>query len=502
MLVLLCLLLLLLLGCLGLFFQNRRYARHLRYQNSIIAALPVSIFVFDNHKRVQDIVNVVPGFLWGHSKKDIVGKRVSDFVEKDDFAYTEASRFLESGIDRLLAGEKVEPFRYIIRGAHQEATVKRLNADCIISIVSDITAYFTAMKAMMQKKQNEISVALNAGGLTSWSYDVDAQTIDSTIDNEVVYQRMTLSELLSHINEEDRLLVTDAFDALIAGTEEHREFSVRVLDKYGVLHWENVHAVPDAFAADGRVIGLIGSQKNITKEVESVNELIRLRQKAEESNRLKSAFLSNMSHEIRTPLNAIVGFSGILATVEDEAEKAEYVEIIEKNNALLLNIINDVLDLSRIESGKTVFEYTHISVFTLLSGLVKSTRLKVKDGVEVVLDALPSGLLLYSDENRLLQVLANFLTNAAKFTFAGSIHLGVQLIGEQLRFYVQDTGIGIAKDDLARIFDRFVKLNTFAQGTGLGLPLCENIAHNLGGEIGVESELGKGSCFWIKLPRK
>ena len=230
------------------------------------------------------------------------------------------------------------------------------------------------------------------------------------------------------------------------------------------------------------------------------NELRVAKEKAEESDHLKSAFLANMSHEIRTPLNAIVGFSGLLAMAENYEERDEYINIINNNNELLLQLINDILDLSKIEANTLEFVYSDIDINQLLCDIEQTSRLKAADGVQVsFVEKLPH-CIIRTDKNRLSQVVTNFINNAIKFTKEGSIYFGYKHKENNLYFYVSDTGCGIDKDVKDSVFQRFVKLDSFAQGTGLGLSICQMIVHKLGGEIGVDSELGQGSTFWFTLP--
>lgn len=231
-------------------------------------------------------------------------------------------------------------------------------------------------------------------------------------------------------------------------------------------------------------------------------ELKAARIKAEESDRLKSAFLANMSHEIRTPLNAIVGFSSILADAEEPEEKEEYINIIENNNTLLLQLVGDILDLSKIESGTLEFVYSDIDLNALFQELEESARLRQKNDAVVIryLPEMPD-CFVNIEKNRLTQVVTNMMNNAMKFTPSGSITFGYHLKNTDfLYFYITDTGYGIEKDKKDTVFGRFVKLDSFSQGTGLGLSICQSIVENLGGEIGVESEPGKGSTFWFTLP--
>ena len=224
--------------------------------------------------------------------------------------------------------------------------------------------------------------------------------------------------------------------------------------------------------------------------------------KAEEANQLKSAFLANMSHEIRTPINAIVGFSNLLSMVEDKEEMLEYAGIIETNTELLLQLINDILDMSKIESGMYDFHVTQVDANQLMSEVEQVARLRIRtDEVSLSFAERLPQCVFHTDKNRLIQVLTNLVVNAIKFTSQGEIQIGYRLQdAHTLYFYVSDTGCGMSAEQCEHVFERFVKYNTFIQGTGLGLSICKMIIEKLGGEIGVQSESGKGSVFWFTLP--
>lgn len=246
--------------------------------------------------------------------------------------------------------------------------------------------------------------------------------------------------------------------------------------------------------------------------IEDVSEKLRVSQmlqdakeKAEESNRLKSAFLANISHEIRTPLNTILGFSDMICRADDEESKQEFMGIIETNSALLLQLIDDILDLSKIEAGKMGFAYTEVDLNEMMEGILTQAKLKNKSPEINIrfIEKLPE-CTIQTDSVRLSQIIVNLLGNALKFTAAGIITIGYRLEKEtnQLYFFVEDTGIGIPKEKQDIIFDRFIKLDTFVPGTGLGLSISRAIVENFGGEMGVESQEGKGSCFWFRIPAK
>lgn len=244
---------------------------------------------------------------------------------------------------------------------------------------------------------------------------------------------------------------------------------------------------------------------NIQKAKEAEQDLINARKKAEESDKMKSAFLANMSHEIRTPLNAIVGFSNIIGTEEVELstdEKKEFLKLINTNCELLLKLINDILDLSRIESGRMEFSLNKYNLTELFSEVFRTHQLLMPADVTLKIELPEKPIFIQTDRHRLTQVITNFINNAGKFTKSGYIKIGYSLNENQkfVNLFVEDTGLGIPKEKQISVFERFNKLNEFAQGTGLGLAICQVIIQRLGGSILLASEEGKGSCFTIKLP--
>ena len=304
----------------------------------------------------------------------------------------------------------------------------------------------------------------------------------------------------SHFHPEDRAVMIDFLDKVIKGESSKLSRDVRIRRADGNYTWTRVNVLVRNYQPQDNIIEMLCINFDITELKETERMLIGAKEKAEEADRLKSAFLANMSHEIRTPLNAIVGFSSLLEEAEDAEEKHLYATIIEENNKLLLQLISDILDLSKIEAGTFDIIPEQVDAQQLCNELLQSMQVRATEQVEILLAPELPELTFTSDKNRLYQVLLNFVTNALKFTSEGSIVIDYRINGNEVRFSVQDTGMGIEPEKQEAIFTRFVKLNNFIAGTGLGLPICQSIVTQLGGKIGVESEPGKGSCFWFTYP--
>ena len=305
-----------------------------------------------------------------------------------------------------------------------------------------------------------------------------------------------------NMHPEDRERIFDFYREVRKGNRKHFQGEMRIYrpGKKNEWNWIRMNVVVTTYNPEENEVEIIGINYDITELKETEKELILARDKAEMMDRLKSAFLANMSHEIRTPLNAIVGFSDLLVDTENIEERREYIQIVKENNDLLLQLISDILDLSKIEAGTFEFTNGDVDVNMLCEDIVRSMQMKVKENVELMFDPHLAECRIISDRNRLHQVISNFVNNAIKFTSEGSIRVGYKQKGEELEFYVQDTGVGIDAESQAHIFERFVKLNSFVHGTGLGLSICQSIVEQMGGKIGVESEPGKGSRFWFSLP--
>lgn len=262
--------------------------------------------------------------------------------------------------------------------------------------------------------------------------------------------------------------------------------------------WQTTKALIEAINGHQLMIAL---SLDLTEKIDAYNELQEAKERAEQSNKLKSAFLANMSHEIRTPLNAIVGFSSLMTIAESAEEKAEYSNIINTNNELLLRLIGDILDLSKIEAGMLEFKYEQFDVAQLFDNLTSTLSQRITSPcVEFICENPYDSYMILLDKNRFTQVISNFATNAIKFTPSGFIKMGYALADGGIKVYVSDSGIGIAEEKIEKVFERFEKLDDFAQGTGLGMAICKAITEASNGKIGVESHLGKGSTFWAWFP--
>ena len=304
----------------------------------------------------------------------------------------------------------------------------------------------------------------------------------------------------AHVVPEDQAVLKNFVGEVKTGKATSLRKEVRVCRENGKYTWTSINVMVRDYRPQDGIIEMLCINYDITPLKETEQKLIIARDKAEELDRLKSAFLANMSHEIRTPLNAIVGFSQLLAETDDPEERHEFVEIIDSNNRMLLQLISDILDLAKIESGTMDFKFADMNVKEVINEIVTSFRIKMPDNVALIAPQDSPECQIYSDRMRLTQVISNFLNNAIKYTSEGCITLAYEIIGDEIKFSVTDTGDGMSQEIQAHIFDRFYKGNTFKQGTGLGLSICETIVNRLGGRIGVNSELGKGSTFWFTHP--
>lgn len=367
----------------------------------------------------------------------------------------------------------------------------------------------------LKRHQMLESLALEKSQVYSWLYDIESESFqhsDLLLDRLGFpkEERLTLkaTSFFDRIYPDD---VTSFQKCLIFSTHRNEETNVQIrilthenIERYEWFEFRFIPVVDKATGEPKEVIGTATCIESHKQAEQHLIDMLEAKNQAEESNRLKTAFVANMSHEIRTPLNAIIGFSELLIESDLEKEDKEaYIKTIHDNNRLLLKLINDILDISRIESGQSNPDFEEVNLHSLFKEFAQlpNIRLESKPLIIKLEDDLPD-LTLMVDRNAVSQIITNFIDNAIKFTEKGTITLGYKPTqeGGGITYYVRDTGCGIAKEDRSRIFQRFVKVNDFVQGTGLGLSICETLVKRLGGRIGVISEIGKGSEFWFTLP--
>lgn len=355
-----------------------------------------------------------------------------------------------------------------------------------------------------------LSLMLEAGNVFPWFADIVSGKIEIGdelfkaygVDRKEFHDdffRMTT--FVASIYPDDRGIFEAIYNRLLAGESCKIDLELRLdLLNTGEYKWVDLKGVAQEFDERGKVTKVLGFIADIQKRRDDEQALIEAKQRAEESDRLKSAFLANVSHEIRTPLNAIVGFSEVIAHTESECEREEYLDIVKANSNLLLHLINDILDLSRIESGKMEFIDENIQMDELCEELRQMHQMRIKNDVKIIFERPAASLTIVSDSHRLRQLYSNLISNAIKYTEKGAITFGYKLKGDMMEGYVRDSGSGIPAEKLNNVFGRFEKLDLLKQGFGLGLSICKSILDKMGGKIWVESELGVGSCFYFLIP--
>ena len=491
----------------------------MRNYSSLIENMPVMYarekLVYDTDGRIVDFIyqEVNPTFeKYILPKEKILGKKYSELNKVCSPELLDCYNALKD--------KKEMTFQYYLEKTKTYLTVIVVcsrTEGCIDVFCVDNTE-LSLTQQMLRSANHKLAAVLDAADMTPWRWELETDMFICDIDRHLYIMKeeavtdgdqlmIPASVYFSKIYEPDRERVLLACKRLINGEVHKVKEEYRIAPRQGDTshyEWVEVRAAVDEWDENGRPLSLVGSSLTVTQRKKMEEALVKAKVKAEEANTLKSAFLANISHEIRTPLNAIVGFSDLLASEEGELseERQEYVHIIENNNVLLLQLISDVLDLSKIEAGTLDFVYTDIDVHGLFVELEDTIRLRnKKPGVRIWYHVQMTECIIHTDRSRLMQVVMNLINNAMKFTEEGSIEFGYYLREDGfLYFYVTDTGYGIPEEHLNEIFGRFVKLNSFVQGTGLGLPICRTIVEKLGGKIGVVSQLGEGSTFWFTLP--
>lgn len=382
----------------------------------------------------------------------------------------------------------------------------------LVIVVAISYLFIILLHRQVRKANNDVNeyvrkmrYVFNHSNILIWEFDVATRMLRLDFGDESLQEIISIEELL-----QERIIPSQR--------EEVRMFMERLADRQEedfTLQWEMLpqknsenkdtrYAIINGMPmrdANGRIIAYSGVRRDVTDLICTQNRLEHETQRALQADKLKSAFLANMSHEIRTPLNAIIGFSGLLQETDDPQERKEYSQIINTNNELLLNLINDILDLSRIESGEVTLYNEHFNLACYFEKLSASLQQRcVNPDVEFIVDKPYAECNVYLDRSRLAQICTNFTTNSIKHTQKGSIRIGYLYKDGGIWIYTQDTGNGIPADKQHLVFQRFEKLNPFVQGTGLGLSICKAIVDAYGGKIGFTSKEGKGSRFWAWLP--
>lgn len=500
--------------------ERSRRLEIMRSYSSLVENMPVLYarveLIFDPGARIIDYVyrEVNPTFeKYILPKEKILGKKYSEL--NPDYSPELPDRYSELNDNRQIT------FQYYLEKTKTHLTVISIHSKtkgCVDVFGVDNTELVLTQQ-MLKSTNHKLSAALDAADMTPWKWDLQTGLLSCNVSHDlyVTEEEVThdgnliivpTSACFAKICDEDRERVRDAFERLANGETQKMREEYRVgrqwLPSPQQNEWVEVRAAVDERDANGKPLSLIGTSMTVTQRKEMEKALVQAKVKAEEANTLKSSFLANISHEIRTPLNAIVGFSSLLVSAERgiSEEKQEYINIIENNNTLLLQLISDVLDLSKIEAGTMEFDYAPVDVHGLFIELEDTFRLRnKKSGICICYHRRTTECVVKADRNRLVQVMMNLMNNAVKFTGEGSIEFGFDVREDGfLHFYVTDTGCGIPEERLEEIFGNFVKLNSFVQGTGLGLTICRAIVERMGGKIGAVSRLGHGSTFWFTLP--
>ena len=360
----------------------------------------------------------------------------------------------------------------------------------------------------VQKHNIEYEFVLKAMKLCTWHIDAEARTI--TYDNDfrgkddsvVLPPDTPLDAIFNYVFPSDVAHLSKSIEELCQCHVEELHEVYRVhIPHTNKSYWTESYAAVASRNDEGKAKRIVGTSMRVDDRKAMEGALMEARNKAEESDRLKSAFIANMSHEIRTPLNAIIGFTSVLPDVQGDDERRELINLIQENNQKLLTIINDVMNISKIESGKEQLVMTTFELNALLQSLADMFLPKLASGVELSTQFARSSIDVTTDLNRMTEVINHLLSNAVKFTMQGTITVGYdEPVGKRLRVWIRDTGKGIAPEHLERVFERFFKVDEYIPGAGLGLSICRTMAYSMGGDVGVESTLGEGSLFWFEFP--
>lgn len=487
--------------------------------NTILDKLPLGVFVKD----AEDHFNYL---YWNRFMEEITGIDTSVIEGHDDFeihydAWMSAEQRLETDRHVMQSGRTGE-FRGRFKtpsGEYKDIEVTKFpislknGKPLLLALWRDVTAKLQVESAL-KRTQILTKMALQTSDIRTCSIFVNP---DSPIDfddsivsindwNSLSDKMIEVSwaKFVSRVHPEDVEEYKSCFRKLCAGELSELKIEARV--KYPSMPeymWRETVAHVYERDENGRPTVILGCSTNIQERKNQELSLEEAKSKAEAADKMKSKYLADMSHEIRTPLNAITGFSELMAFADTDEERMSYYEIIKTNNQLLMQLVNDILDLSKIEADAIKITYAPVNVNEIMDTVFASARLRVSDGVEVILEKGAAECIFGTDHLRLLQLINNLVNNAIKNTKAGSITIGYACLPDrQLRFYVRDTGVGIPEEEVKNLFNRFVKLNDYVEGIGLGLAICKGFVTKMGGSIQVESKVGVGSEFSFILPSR
>ena len=422
-------------------------------------------------------------------EQDIIGRNIFSYFP------VETAREMYAEFTKVRAGDKLSARNYklILEDdvKYYKCIISKYDEEHFLFQYRDITGR-SVVRLKLEKKQKDLCEIEKAARIGLWAYDSSTRFFTYSgytriFCNDEEQKQISIDEYMNYMHLDDK----DRFSQWLEENLKEKDASNTV--NYRLL-------------IDGKTVNM--RIKTYHKErymqrtvlegyIQNTSEIV---WKAERSNQLKSAFLANMSHEIRTPLNAILGFSRIIAETENAEERLQYYDIVEKNNMRLQELINEILDLSKIESGMMEFNYAPVSLYTLCEDVKNTYSFRCQPGVELVFEESDPSLVISTDRNRLFQVFSNLIGNATKFTAKGSISFGYKLTEKEIVFHIADTGSGISDDKIDKIFDRFIMANNQVQGTGLGLSISKIIVEKLGGKIAVQSKMGTGTTFTFTLP--
>lgn len=494
--------------------RNRKESEEYRFfLKTILENLPISVFVKDMkaggrftvwNKRLSKVLGISASDIKGTGPETLPKhiRQITDFENDGNILSNK-----ETPIPLLRELECADGNKKVLSVFHSLISY-RDEKRWLVGSVIDMTEQETRKKEL-EKLNRRYDLMLRAMGAMPWTWNLQTGRLECDrnyipekfhFSKRIIYK--TEDEHYSQIVPEHRERFRSALRSLCSGEIMlmNETYQIYYPESEEPL-WVESCVVVGQRNAVGHPQELVGTTIIIDERKKMEKELLHSKEKAEEANQMKSAFLANMTHEIRTPLSAITGFSSLLATSNNTPENQEYIQIIENNSRILLKLVNDVLDMSKIESGTLEFVYNNINVNASLADLASSWRMRMTPEVAICFEPAMDYCVLRTDEVRLLQIMGNYISNAVKYTENGTITLGYyRPSGGSIRFYVRDTGTGIPADKLSAIFERFVKLDSFKQGTGLGLPICKMIAERMDGKVGVLSKEGQGSEFWFEHP--